>query len=1171
MVVDFSAIDFKERPTLVLKNLDGTYIQPLAYAFDVHAKFMYNEVSEITFELPAYVDGVMTPHYDDVVGMRLIDWIGIGQFILVNPSRKNDGISEIKSCTAYSLEYEMTFKKIFLEEGTYNFWNPVDQENTIIKRILEVIPSWSVGEIDSNLCGKYRTLESDNSTVYDFIKNTLQDTYQCVFDFDTYQRRINVVAVSGIVETKQVFISHENLMKDIEIKEDTENIFTCLDVNGADDVDIRSVNPMGTNKIYNLDYFMETSYFAQDLIARWDAWKTTYASYQRPYFNLTVEKVLQESRLEVERAALTELQGELSTLETLQSTYVDASAQGIDMEEDLKSVKEDIAAKESEIADKEALIETILDGIDDLYQQQLDINQKCNFKTASDADGNALFSESELEAISHYIKEDAIQDDSFVYKTVSSYASEDVSSSVASMTMNFEDGVASRTDLASGNTLHTFTNGTVTIDMDGKSLVANVVRANMERHPTPEFVASVLMNDIVFDGTNFKSGCISIVGNWSRCGTNATENPDGDTGYDDGTELRWDITNANVYFTQNVTEYEKRSVEWDLFEYGQECLEELAWPSYTFSVDSANFLATDEFLLFKNQLSLGRKIYLKIGDDKILSPISIGVEFTSDDPTDFTLLFGDKYSAKDSAFQLVDLLEQSISMGQTVASNKTNYNSFIESGASTQVKEYMDSALDAAKQAVLAGKNQEIKIDESGIRLRKMLENGSGYDPAQIWMTSNSIVFTRDNWNSAFMAIGTFDDPNFGKTSGIIAPSIVGTMIAGQNMLIESSKKDGDVAVFRVDADGARLYNSRFDLVNEYGANQSGQITMMPPVGLVGGNVTSASPLFSYDENGNVDGIKTADGNTMMDLTSLSKNDLPNANFWLDMKGNAFFRGTVYANSGEFTGTVHATDGDFTGTVNATNGTFTGTINATDLLLNGVSVKNVVSAAGDASGNLDYLQIGDITIDGETGSITFNGGDVVQVRYSTSNSGPWQSEWDSSWVNTVVYAQYSYDGGSTWGASIQVQSKNGENGRDGQDGTDANRVEYIKSTYIDFTQVASPMIIANEVRTLGSFQVGRGSRTNFTALGYMGAAEGKDASGKTTYGVAISDAGTYNSTDGYVTFDTNGNYVIVTTNGCRMQSGDHSLTVTSTGAYYDGTELNTGSSSGDVTVTPVWG
>lgn len=1140
MVVDFSAIDFKEHPMLVLKNLDGTYIQPLTYVFDVQAKLMYNEVSELTFELPAYVDGEKTPHYDDVVGMRIIDWIGIGQFILVNPSRKNDGVSEIKSCTAYSLEYEMTYKKIFLEEGTYNFWNPLAQEDTIIGRILEVMPSWSVGEIDSVLWGKYRTLESDNSTVYDFIKNTLQDTFQCVFDFDTYHRAINVIAVSHIVETKQIYISAENLAKEIDIEEDTENIFTCLDVNGADDVDIRSVNPMGTNKIYNLDYFMDLSYFPQDFLDRWDTWKTTYQSYQKPYFNLTVEKVLQEARLETERAALAELRGELATLETLQSTYVDASAQGLDMSADLQSVKTDISSKQDEIDAKEVLIESIIDGIDDMFDQQKEINTKCNFKTATTEDGSSLFSEAEIALLDRYIKEDSIEEESFVYKTVSSYTTDDVSQSSVTASAAFEDGSVSRTDLASGKTLYQVTNGSISLSMSGKFLEANVVRANMEQSDDGSIVMSVLLNSGIYDSVSFPSGCVSIIGTLSDLTSDIAEDPDLGSAYAEGTSLAIDVTSANMYFTQNATEYEKRSVEWDLFEYGQECLDELAWPSYTFKVDSANFLASDEFILFKNQLALGSKIYLNLGDNKILSPIVISVELNCEDPEDFTLLFGDKYSAKDSAFQLVDLLEQSISMGQTVSSNKTNYNSFIESGASTQIKDYMESALNAAKQAVLAGANQEIQIDGSGIRLRKLLDDGSGYDPSQIWMTSGNIVFTRDNWDSAYMAIGTYNDPNFGTTSGIIAPSIVGTLLAGQNMLIESSKKDGDIAVFRVDADGARLYNSRFDLVNEYGSNQSGQITMMPPVGLVGGNVTSTSPLFSYDDNGNVDGVMTSGGNTMADLTSLSKTDLPNASFWLDMKGNAFFKGTVYGTDGEFTGTVHGQSGDFTGTVNAT-----------DLQLDGVSISNIFSAAKDEQGNLDYLKIGDITIDGTTGEITWS---------NMPESGVTESE-----VIDLI---------DTYGYTPP---------------------KYIKSTYISSTVVKSPTIKGNDMEVYGAYRVVRG---NGSTMGYMGAAYGQDANGYTTEGVAISsgyvtDTMTDAEGDGdtTITYASRGNYVIATSGGCRMQSGTNQIVVTSSSATlnYDDTNMirvdangcrystdggsswNNIGSSGSVTVTAKWG
>lgn len=38
------------------------------------------------------------------------------------------------------------------------------------------------------------------------------------------------------------------------------------------------------------------------------------------------------------------------------------------------------------------------------------------------------------------------------------------------------------------------------------------------------------------------------------------------------------------------------------------------------------------------------------------------------------------------------------------------------------------------------------------------------------------------------------------------APNLVGTLLASSNLVIES-EKDGDVAVFKIDADGTNLYN----------------------------------------------------------------------------------------------------------------------------------------------------------------------------------------------------------------------------------------------------------------------------------------------------------------------------------------------------------------------------
>lgn len=49
MVIDFSKVNLKEKPILILKNLDGTAIQTLGYAFNVMGEFSYNEISTLTF------------------------------------------------------------------------------------------------------------------------------------------------------------------------------------------------------------------------------------------------------------------------------------------------------------------------------------------------------------------------------------------------------------------------------------------------------------------------------------------------------------------------------------------------------------------------------------------------------------------------------------------------------------------------------------------------------------------------------------------------------------------------------------------------------------------------------------------------------------------------------------------------------------------------------------------------------------------------------------------------------------------------------------------------------------------------------------------------------------------------------------------------------------------
>lgn len=377
MVIDFAKINVKEQPVLILQNLDDTPIGVLKYAFNVEADLCYNEISTLTFDLPAYVDRKLTENYGRVVGMRIIDLMNYGRFLLVDPKVDDDGIKQIKSCTAYSLEYEFSFKKLPLTEGTYNLWNPIAPKGTILGMILELMPSWSVGSVDATLIDKYRTFDdSGDQNIYNFMKSDLQDSYGCIFYFDTYKRLIHVRDMASAAPITPVYFSVKNLVKNVSVDEDSESIVTNLGVYGADGVDIRSVNPMGTSSVINLRYFMTLDNFSQSVINKYNLWEETFKSYQQQYYNLTIEEALKTAQLVTEQAAMTTLQGELTSLENIQAVTIQAIAQGLKSQSDLNSVNAKIDAKKDEITQKQSEIDAISAEVSSLNEQMVAINNK---------------------------------------------------------------------------------------------------------------------------------------------------------------------------------------------------------------------------------------------------------------------------------------------------------------------------------------------------------------------------------------------------------------------------------------------------------------------------------------------------------------------------------------------------------------------------------------------------------------------------------------------------------------------------------------------------------------------------------------------------------------------------------------------------------------------------
>ena len=868
MVVDFSKLDLQEQPVLILKNTAGVPIGTLGSAMNITADIKYNEASVLEFEVPAQVDGVDTPHYDAVIGMRIIELQDIGQFILINPKEVGDGVKKIKYCKAYSLEYEFTFKKLSLASSTYNFWNPVTPDSTLMQIILELMPSWSLGYIDSELVGKYRTFEVSDENLYNFIKGTIQESYNCIFDFDTMTRRINVKSAKSTVPTNPVYISNGNLAEEITVEENTENIVTRLDVNGADGVTIRDVNPMGTNQIINLDYFMNTDNFDTALIEKYWSWKDTYKNYQQQYYNLSVEYALQIMRKTTEQAALVELEHEMTSLENQQAVIIQAIASNLEQQSSLNAINRQISSKQSEIKAKKAEIEDIEADAAAVYAQLVEINKLTKFES--------FFTKEEYLQLDRYIKDDSVSESSFVVQTTDSYTDEDVGNSIANKKISISGASISKVTNAQKKDIYDIKGGKVTSDF----IDAEIISAAFERATDNSFVMTAYLGAGTTGDTRFPKGCFSITGKVSSVSHDLTadsEAPD----MMNGTKLSVAIASGYLYFTRNTSEYEKRAVEWDLFEYGNEILTKISQPAYTFSITSSNFLGIDEFVKFKNKLRHGEKIYVGISEDETLAPICIGLKFEFASPDSLSLEFSDTYVSSDSSFLLADLLEQSVSMGKSVDLNKYSYSAFMDSGASTKVKDFMTTALDVSKNAIMSSKEQAISWGDSGIRLRKWSDAAhTEYEPKQVWLNNNSILMTSNNWATAELAIGNFYDENLGDCWGIVAPNIVGTLLAGSNLVIESAKQDGGVAVFKMDAEGCVLHNSTFSVTSD---NTNSHILIDPEHGFIIGKY----PLIKAD--GTIDNSKKL--------------------FYADTKGNLTLVGTIYASAGEFTGHITATSG----------------------------------------------------------------------------------------------------------------------------------------------------------------------------------------------------------------------------------------------------------------------
>lgn len=148
--------------------------------------------------------------------------------------------------------------------------------------------------------------------------------------------------------------------------------------------------------------------------------------------------------------------------------------------------------------------------------------------------------------------------------------------------------------------------------------------------------------------------------------------------------------NENFVQTGIMTIPEIQDQAQQLYDQGVSILSKLSQPRYEFSVDMINFLELEEFSQFKDQLSLGAVIYLALDDNISIEPVVLGYDIDYEDPSNFSMLFGNRLRLDDSTFIFTDIIGQSIKQ-----SNKTSFKSREWSDWSDNYKSQVDNVLNA--------------------------------------------------------------------------------------------------------------------------------------------------------------------------------------------------------------------------------------------------------------------------------------------------------------------------------------------------------------------------------------------------------------------------------------------------------------------------------------------
>ena len=332
--IDFDAAHNPQSPTIILAKKNGDKLGRLD-AVEIESTDSMNDASEISFKVYKTVDENKNNLWDEIVNFRLIYCLEWNQWFEITVETDEDtktvktvtginlGRAELSQIMLYNVEINTEddiAREDYDKDHPTIFYNPDRPSSSLLHRMLEKAPHYTIGHVDSTIAKIQRTFSFDDTSICDGFQDVAEEI-KCLFVFDVnadkygnLKRAVSVYDLEsnchkcgyrgeytdvcpkcgstdideGYGKDTTIFVTADEIADSINMSSDTDSIKNCFKLEGGDDLmtaTIRNCNPNGSDYIWYISDDTKHD-MSDELVKAIDSYNKLYAKYQNDYVYL---------------------------------------------------------------------------------------------------------------------------------------------------------------------------------------------------------------------------------------------------------------------------------------------------------------------------------------------------------------------------------------------------------------------------------------------------------------------------------------------------------------------------------------------------------------------------------------------------------------------------------------------------------------------------------------------------------------------------------------------------------------------------------------------------------------------------------------------------------------------------------------------------------------------